>query len=399
MNLIKKNIILFSVLTIALGLSAFFVYKVINETNNMNSAAVKVEELKKKITELNKQTPIPNKPNYDKIMADAKNIAEKTKKLNKIFGKIYLPAAKAFTKALGVPYEDFVEQWKKAYDSKGEDSRDLFFSKFFAKFGKEKVESAMNAFYATIKNKEKSLESLNAANINDSIMEAFGLPRSIQPISCKTYLMDMQDNFIAYMEEAANKDDNPFILGTGVEGNSVEKFTFDKFEGGALPRPNEVAFIFKHLKLIEDILIRLKTTGVQSLDEITKESLQGELKSEYLVFTYTLKLSAPLKNIRLFINSLLEAFKQNRIYVIKTIALTSKEDVSSVVKFDSSSSKTNSSARRRGYNRVPSGGDREKASKGKTSRSGVPIMGNNNTVTATIKFEYIIYVGDELTEK
>ena len=392
MNLIKKNIILFSVLGIALLASGFFIYMVIQETAQMNEAALKVEELKKKINELNKQTPIPNKKNYNNIKADAGFIADKTKELNTIFGKPYLTAAHAFTKALGVPYEDFIKQWDEAYSEDKDTPRDLFFSKFFAKFDKAKVDDAINAFYKQIK--KESLEPLNQANVDDSIMEAFGFPRTIQPISCKTYMMDMQDNFLAYAaENDKDKGEKPLILGTGVPGNSVEKFTFDKFEGGALPRPDEVAYIFKNLKLIEDLLFRLKQSGVKSLDEITKEDLKGERRGDYLVLYYTIKVTAPLDNIRKLMNSLLSAYKQNRVYVVKSMILTAKEDLSSVVKIDNKKAKSTTS--RYSRTRVK----KEPEEDDHSSQSGVPIMGNDNTVTAEIKFEYIIYVGDELMEK
>ena len=390
MNLIKKNIVLFSVLGVTLLAAGVFTYMVIQETNEMNKAALQVEVLKSKINELNKQTPIPNKENYNKILKDAGFIAEKTKKLNTIFGKPYWSAAHIFTKTLGVPYDDFVKQWGEAYDKDKNTPRDLFFSKFFAKYDKTKVEAAINAFYKQIE--KESLEPLNQANVDDSIMEAFGFPRDIQPISCKTYMMDMQDKFLAY---AAEKKDGvqPLILGTGVPGNSVEKFTFDKFEGGALPRPDEVAYIFKNLKLIEDLLFRLKKSGIKSLDAITKEDLKGERKGDYLVLTYTITVTAPLKNMRKFINSLLDAYKQNRVYVVKSMVLTAKEDVSKVVKIETQ--KTLGANR---YHRYQA--KKEPAEEDiKNSMPGVPIMGNDDTVTAEIKFEYVIYVGDELMER
>ena len=389
MNLIKKNIVLFSVLGVTLIASGIFTYMVIQETDEMNKAALQVEELKDKINELNKQTPIPNKKNYDRILADAGFISEKTKELNTVFGKPYLAAAHAFTKALGVPYEDFVKQWGEAYDNDKNAPRDLFFSKFFAKYDKDKVESAIEAFYKQIE--KESLEPLNQANVDDSIMEAFGFPRTIQPISCKTYMMDMQDNFLAYAAEKKNGE-KPLILGTGIPGNSVEKFTFDKFEGGALPRPDEVAYIFKNLKLIEDLLFRLKKSGVKSLDAITKENLKGERKGDYLLLTYTITVTAPLNNIRKFMNSLLEAYKQNRIYVVRSVVLTAKEDVSTVVKIEKA--KKDGTSRYHRYNT-----QKEPEEDIQNSMPGVPIMGNDDTVTAKIKFEYVIYVGDELMER
>ena len=399
MNFIKKNQILFSVLAVAFAMSAFFIYKVINETNDMNKAAVQVEKLKQKITELNKQSPIPSRPNYEKITADAAVIVDKTKQLQQIFGKPYIEATKKFAKALGVPYEEFLESWKSNYNEEKGTPRALIFTKFFAKFDKAKQEKALDVFFNTVM--ESSVEPLNQANIDGCIMEALGLPRKMEPVVCKQYMLDMQDNLIAYMAKVKHKGDAPFVLGTGVKGNKVEKFTFDKFGDNAIPRPDEVPYIFKHLKLIEDLLFRLKASGVTSLDDITKVSLKGEKKSDYLVFDYTIKITGPIDSIRKFTDSLLEAYKDNRVYVIKSMVLTANEDTSCLIKEASEKSKRKSrTSRNYRSNRGRSVAlmEEEQAANVKASQLGVPIIGNNNAVTAEIKFEYIIYVGDELTE-
>ena len=398
MNFIKKNIILFSVLAIAFAISAFFIYKVVNETHDMNDAATQVEKLKQKITDLNKQSPIPSKANYEKITADAAVIAEKTKQLQQIFGKPYIAATKEFIKTLGVPEEEFIESWKSNYSEEKGTPRALMFTKFFSKFDKTKLEKAVNAFFNTIV--KTSVEPLNQANIDGCIMEALGLPRKMEPVVCKQYMLDMQDNLIAYMAKVANKGDEPFVLGTGIKGNSVEKFTFDKFGDNAIPRPDEVPYIFKHLKLIEDLLFRLKASGVTSLDDITKVSLKGERKSDYLVFDYTIKITGPIDSIRKFTDSLLGAYKDNRVYVIKSMVLTANEDVSSLIKVTPKTAEKNRLGRNYRSNRSASMAsmEKEQAAELKASQLGVPIIGNNNTITAEIKFEYIIYVGDELTE-
>jgi hypothetical protein len=195
------------------------------------------------------------------------------------------------------------------------------------------------------------------------------------------------------MNKVANENEEPFILGTGIKGNSVEKLTFDKFEGASLPRPDEVSYIFKHLKLIEDLLFRLKGAKVKSLDAISKESLQGVVKSNYMIFTYNIKITGPIANIRKFMNSMLEAYKDNRIYVIKSVVLTSKEDVKSIVNSETKPAAITAKGRNR-YHMEP---EKEEVVE-EPSQSGVPIIGINKTVTADIKFQYIIYIGDELTE-
>ena len=399
MQLIKKNITLFAVLFLSLIISGVFIYMVVKETNEMNKAIGEVEGLKKQINDLNKKSPIPSKENYEKISADAKVIAEKTKKLQQIFGRPYAQAVTAMTKELGISYEDLMKIWRETYNEETENGspRPLIFNKLVAKLeqnkeiGKEKVAKAIKAFADTVN--KSSVEPLNQANIDGCIMEALGLPRKMEPIPCKRYMIDMQDNLVKYLTKTSNEQEIPFALGKDKE-SKVSKFTFDKFEGPALPRPDEVSYIFKHLKLIEDLMIRLKKAGITSLDDISKESLKGETKSEYLVFTYTITVTGPQANLRKFVNSLLDAYKENRVYVIKSMTLTSSENVTSIIKSDEDKKEKPSnryrSLRRRSSNK--------KIEKVEPPKPGVPIIGNNQNVTAQIRFQYVIYIGDELTE-
>ena len=401
MQLIKKNITLFSVLFLSLIISGFFIYMVVNETKEMNKAIGEVEGLKKQINDLNKQSPIPSKDNYEKISADAKIIAEKTKKLQQIFGRPYAQAVTAMTKELGISYEDLMKIWRETFNEETENNspRPLIYNKFIAKLeqnkkiGKEKVSKAIQAFANTVKT--SSVEPLNQANLDGCIMEALGVPRKMEPIPCKRYMLDMQDNLVRYLTKTNNDKETPFILGEGKE-SKVSKFTFDKFEGPALPRPDEVSYIFKHLKLIEDLMFRLKKAGITSLDAISKESLKGETKSEYLVFTYTITVTGPQNNLRKFVNSLLDAYKQNRVYVIKSMTLTSSENVTSIIKSDEDKKGRSNNRYRNSRSRSSSNSSTEKVEE--EAKPGVPIIGNNQNVTAQIRFQYVIYIGDELTE-
>jgi len=395
MNFLKKNIILFSVLLIGAVVSSFFIIKVINATHEMGKAADQVTELKKTITNLNKQSPIPSKDNYEKISADVLVIKEKTKKIQQIFGKPYRNAIKVLAKELGLTPEKLLESWRETYETEADKGspREFIFNKFFATFDQPKVEKAVQGFIDKVS--ETSVEPLNQANIDGCIMEALGVPRKMEPIPCKKYMLDMQDDLIKYMTKGGKENEEVFVFGDGVKENTVEKLTFDKFEGASLPRPDEVSYIFKHLKLIEDLLFRLKGANVQSLDAISKETLKGITKSNYMIFTYNIKITGPIKSIRKFMNSLLEAYKDNRVYVIKTLTLTSKEDVTSIIDSESKSKDEHS---RRDRSRMVMNPEVDGDVEQETSKSGVPIIGINQAVTADIKFQYIIYIGDELTE-
>ena len=404
MELIKKNIVLFSLLLISTGVSGFFIYRVIIETGDMKLAGEKVEKLKKDINDLNKTSPIPSKKNYEKITHDAIVIEGKTKELQQIFGKPYRKAVTAMENALGIKHDELIELWKTTYKDEADKGspRELIYNRFFAKLeqneeiGRDKVKKAKKVFVDTVR--AESVEPLNDANIDGCIMEALGLPRKMEPIPCKRYMLDMQDNLIQYMLNTENDDEDPFVFGTGTKVDTVKKLTFDKFEGAALPRPDEVSYIFKHLKLIEDLLIRLKKAGVQQLNAITKTSLKGETNTDYMVFTYTIKITAPIDAVRSFMNSLLKAYKDNRIYIVKSMILSSEEDVTAIINSDLSANAMQQGGERKGYGLPSSAGGNLSKSNQAIAKVGVPIIGNNKAVTAEITFKYVIYIGDELTE-
>ena len=212
MKFIKKNIILFSILLVALIVSGVFIYLVIVETKQMNDALVQVEELKKKINDLNKQSPIPRKDNYEKIFADASVIKTKTKEVQQVFGRPYKKAVDVLIKELGTTREEFFPIWKQTYEEETEkgSQRELIFNIFIAKFDKQKMDKAISEFAAKVR--EISVEPLNDANINGCLMEAIGLPRKMEPIPCKRYMMDMQDNLITFMNKSQCKSCGEMIF-------------------------------------------------------------------------------------------------------------------------------------------------------------------------------------------
>jgi len=408
MNFIKKNIVLFSVLLIAIIISGVFIYLVIVETKEMNEAIIQVEELKKKINDLNKQSPIPSKDNYERISADAKVIELKTKEAQQVFGRPYRQAIEVLLKELDTPREEFFTLWKKTYEEEVDKGshRGLIFNRFFSNFDKGKVDKALSGFKDKVE--EISVEPLNEANIDGCIMEAMGLPRKMEPIPCKKYIMDMTDNLIIYMKQGPcascgkiipgedfkaqkcskcnNSPGDTFTFGTGKADDVVEKLTFEKFQGTSIPRPDEVSYLFRHFKLIEDLLSRIKQSGIKNLNGIAKEKLQGVTTDGYMVFTYTIRVTGPLNSIRNLVNSLKEAYRDSRIYVIKSVTLKARENAKSIVS-DTDVPKT---GRKRGKKEPEKPEEPEEA--------GIPIIGNDDTVEATIKFEYVIFIGDELTE-
>ena len=403
MNFLKKNIIMIVVLLVAALISAYLVYRVVIETDEMNTAVQKVGELKEKIAELNKTSPIPNKENLNKIKSDTVFVKRKVRELLHVFGHPYYKAILAMAGKLGLTVDELREKWKTIYKrehAKGM-ARGFIFTKFTGEFENKKWLDALNAFKKEVQT--WSREPLDEGNVDGCVMEALGLPRKMEPILCKQFLVDLVDSLDKYMTTYADGSDKKkvFIFGDGQPGNDVEALTFKRFNGDSLPRPDEIPYIFKQLEVIQDLLYRMKASGVLRLDEISRETMKGVVNGNYLTFKYKIKITGPLKSIRGFVNSLMSAYKDNRVYIIKSMTLTSPDEAKAIL----SSSDTVTTKRKKTFSRrfgrkaaVRAPEIEEEKPKEEKVEINVPIIGTTDSVTAEINFDYIIYIGDEIGE-
>ncbi|NOY75248.1 MAG: hypothetical protein GXP32_05590 [Kiritimatiellaeota bacterium] len=397
MNFIKKNVVMLVVLLTATLGSAFLVYQVVVGTDKMNVAVQKVGDLKEKIKELNKTSPIPNKENLDKIKKDTVFIERKVKELLHVFGHPYYKAITLMAAKLGVSVEELRKKWRGMYMREHEKgmARGFIFTKFSGEFEDKKWLEALEVFKKEVS--ARSHGPLDEGNVDGCVMEALGLPRKMEPILCKQFLVDVVVRLNKYMRETKGSDKKQiFIFGTGKEGDDVESLTFKRFNGDSLPRPDEIPYIFKQLEVIQDLLYRMKMSKVRRLDDITRESMRGVVTGKYLVFKYTVKITAPLKSIRGFINSLLAAFKDNRVYIVRSMTLTTKDEAKEILALNDMAITRRTTAARRFGREKPEVADKLKEEE--KVEINVPIIGTSDSVTAEIKFDYVIYIGDEIGE-
>jgi hypothetical protein len=397
MNIIKKNILLVAVLAITLILAGVLIFFVIKATGTMKNSATAVEDLRKKINELNEQSPAPVKKNLDRILNDQKMIAKKVKDIQPIFGIPYKEPLERFAQELNKDVAELKKEWKKRYriEIKKGGHRSLIFVKYLSTFDSTKMVKALEAFASAVN--KNSLEIINETNINGSIMEALGLPRKMDEISCKQHIRDMQIDVVNYMKTLKKPNDSKEIPFT-FKDETVEKLSFEKYDD-AMPRPDEVPFIFKHWKMIEDVFVRLKTSGISYLESIKRDNLlKGTtVAKQYLVFSYTLKIKGSQNAVRAFLNSLMDAHKDDKIYIIRSLSLESTDDAASILagKADPTAVKARTRGIRRGGRR-PEQQQPEKEEVEEDLEVNVPLMGVSNTVTAEISFDYVIFIGNEI---
>jgi hypothetical protein len=124
-----------------------------------------------------------------------------------------------------------------------------------------------------------------------------------------------------------------------------------------------------------------------------------EIGKDYLRFSYRIKVGGDLNAIRAFVGLLQDAYKDNRVYSIKDIALSEADD--SVPRLDKSSSigvPRVISTRRQDSAQQQAGAGKEEKEIPPEERPdyGKLLVGGDKTILADIEFDYIIFVGDEL---
>ena len=393
MNFIKKNVVMLVVLLIATFASAFLVYQVVVETEKMNLAVQKVGELKDKIKELNKTSPIPNEKNLNKIKTDTVSVKKKVKNLLHVFGHPYLKAITAMADKLGLTVDELRKKYKTVYNEQKEKgmARGFIFTTFSSEFDNQKWRDAIDIFTKEVG--KRSQEPMNEGNVDGYVTEALGLPRKMEPILCKNFLLDAVMNLNRCMREKkkGTDDKSVFMFGTG-KNDDVESLTFKKFNGDSLPRPDEIPYIFKQLEVIQDLLYRMKSSKIGRLDKISRETMKGVVTGNYLVFKYTIKVTGTLTSVRGFINRLLAAYKDNRVYIIRSMTLTMTDEAKAIL----ASTVAPVRSRRLGWRKPDASSEKPKEEE--KVEVNIPIIGTSDLVTMEIEFDYIIYVGDEIEE-
>lgn len=95
-------------------------------------------------------------------------------------------------------------------------------------------------------------------------------------------------------------------------------------------------------------------------------------------------------------NNMMDAYNDDKVYVIKSLTLETNDEAAGILGTTTGSSNNRSAVSRR---RTPTRQPGEEAVDEEEQKVNVKILGVSNRVTAEIKFEYIIYIGEEIKGK
>ncbi len=456
MEIIKRNIVLFVVIGISLLVSIVLVFLVVQASMTLKNHQAELVVQKDKIKKLIEEKPAPLKGNLDAISSDITMAQQKVNEIHLLFGKPYRAAIQAFAEALGVSENTLYTKWRASYEkekkigsveqiflkfmgdvlndgkpkaevkvakkvegeakkpdtgTKKEDKADADAKKAEADAQKAdadakkaeaeaqkveedstKVEAAVAAFKSTFE--AHTLEELDQENLILLIIEGLGLSRTMSPEVCTAYVSNMDAKLNSFVKSSDNNT-APMVI-----PDKTSMFTVIK----GMPQPERIPLILKHYKMIEDLVYRMKGTSIRGIVSLTAQSLDGVESRGFLTLTYKIQIVGSMNSIRDFINNLQDAYKENRVYIVKDLVLKKLVDemknltATATTGANATTPVAATATLPAGRPGIPTAS--EKAEKAKKDEAyGAPVIGSSSDVVADLKIDYVIYIADEIKKR
>lgn len=452
---IKKNTALVTVLGISAVIAAVMICFVVGQYMTINEKMVGIDDAKKKIDNITNQTnPRIVKKNAQLINEDAAALEKKTREQQRAFGCYLDPALKAFMDTLkkGVAADDYKnEEFKKLVDGMTFDSLHEILVKKIAEIEKldtnnPRVEDVKNLYdavekeiLATAQDAEKELykKAFDAfvaeagkvtledlSNEKDAygaryalFLQALGLPRSFEnalkfaPYFSKYALNIVEKKKIPFANmEMDNNEARITNFFTGRKNiNATEDPDTSSVDALTEIGQANIPHVMTRIQIYENLIKNLSKSGAKLVSVYRSGSyLQDESQDGYNTYTTELKITGTLPQIRDFANRLHQEYKNNRVYLVTYLNISTDETAPGA-----------DMAEKEGYSKEiantmnyvklldeaaeaeESGEDPEQAEKNKRIVSdnwGAALIGVNDKVYAVFHINYIVYVGDQVTE-
>ena len=293
------------------------------------------------------------------------------------------------------------------------------------------LETFEKAFYQfRLQIQKNTIETIDLQDAKFIFLDALGLPRTMTSFQCKVFVDEIlthirKDPSIIPGLDKLSKNSSGQSNEPGIEAR-IPAYTFN--HKNMLPPPGNVVHILRHYRIIEDLFRRMRETNIQYLMSISSpfsEKPTGDLSGDtfremgpdYKKFAYEVTIVSTGGEIRDFINHLHHAYQQNIVYDIQEISFFKTAQMDEVKaaydKVDAlrkETVKAEEEARQAAEqrDREPGTEYEDRSSDGQPVKKrtvediyadpeyGAVLIGENELVTALIKFNYIQYVGETL---
>lgn len=357
---IKQNLILFIVACTTVFIFLIMLFFIFEANFEKAKADIQLDELKQKIEHLNAYKPYPSEKNIELIKKDIDTLKEKIFQLENIFGNIYAKPLSAFIQQFkqhdiqslkkklellekeNIPNKKIIEETKKqlmALTAENNIAFEIYFLKAWKtyienkkkakdqislnklldefiesqKYDAETFQKAKNIFIFEMK--KQTSEPLNNEIINDYILNALGIPLYFSRVKGKTMVFTVQDEI------------NKLLIANNVAIPENQLVLFSEIT--TIPTDEQIPYIINYCRFLEDLYKRLAKAKIESIESYNKiNGLKGKENSNFLIFRYQIKVVTSQESLRNFLNSLQEAYKDNRIYVITSLSVSAMDDSS-----------------------------------------------------------------------
>ena len=456
MNFLKKNIVFTIVAVITILGSLFLIYLDWTRHVAISEANAVTQESQNKHNNAFKSGNKPVDLNIKMIHDDTAELRKRTSSLQRIFGKPYRKALLTFAASLKVSEDELYERMKKLYELPDKDlytrmkklveaSDDEFYKRMKPQFEtddgvvKKSADVLIPLLFADLENEKKLpkdsiknnqfmkfvsdvfLDSVEKVDKNeligtgyDILGTALGLQRTMSPSKAHVYLSRMQS-------EIRSRGLIPGVNSL----ETVQNFTFNQYVQ-TFPSNEAVIDILNTMPIFEDIFRRMRNSRLDRVEEFRRIAPPTKLNGDkYLSYEFSAKVVGTMDSVRNFLNNLLDAYKDNRVYVVTWVSMTSEGSTAEVEQLRNQlyghetsnaqpgddmappeEGRRRNSRRRRNSNRRPPVAGQ--TSSGRVFRIlteeeaealpdyGQVRIGKNLNVTAVLRFKYYNYVGDSL---
>ena len=426
MNFIKKNIIFSIVAAVTILGSLFLIYLDWTQHTAISEANAITQDSQQKFDEAFLKGNKPVDLNIKMIKEDTAELEKRTAVLQLIFGKPYRKALLGFDASLKVSEDELYARMKKLFeaDTNTAKTADALIPLLFAELEKEKKlpkDSIKNNQFMKFVS-DVFLETVEKADRNELIAtgydimgSALGLQRMMGLSQAHKYLNNMQNEIRLRG------------LIPGVNSlETVQNFTFNQYVQ-TFPSKEAVPDILNTMPIFEDIFRRMRNSRLERVVTFQRLGQPSKLNGDkYLCYSFSTTVVGTMDSIRNFLNNLLDAYKDNRVYVVTWIDLTSEGSSAEVAQLKNHLFANETSSQQLDEMN-PSGenpnrrrsGRRRSAAKRRSAITGQSVgggsfrilteeeaeslpdygqvrIGKDHNVTATLQFKYYCYVGDIL---
>ena len=316
MNFVKKNLIFFIVCSLTLLASLYLIYMDLATHSLISKANTDTETSRQKADKAYKgKGNRPVDPNVKMIASDTEVVKHRTAMLQRIFGKPYRMALIAFAKEIGMTEDDLLNKFRDFFESEEQTDKsvEVLIPAFKKTLGDEKkVETAFNHFIEAVQ--KITVEPLQGQAANDIFAVALGVPRSMNSSSCHVLLATMQRNIF-------DRRNIPGVLNI----QTVRDFTYNEYVQTPPPL-NKISDILTMMPIYEDIFSRMRQSKVANVESFSRLNEGVAHSDKYMKYSFKTQITGELDAIRKFVNALHEAYKENQVYVVTWVSLTSHTD-------------------------------------------------------------------------